>query len=214
MPWDINLPSVESLIPGKLIHTSVKVDTSRSISEEISVADTSRPVTLPPAVTADTTSAPSVSSPPDPMELFLDSLQFSEGQVRILYYGDSQIEYDRVTSYLRRSLRKDHGGTGPGLFLPVMPVTYTKSFYVRASSNWRRFNYLSFKNGEIKHNDLGPFMAFCRYLPDGQVSSDKVKSWIRITPSTFSDNSESKYEFLRILYRNTLENVKIDVRSE
>jgi D-alanyl-lipoteichoic acid acyltransferase DltB (MBOAT superfamily) len=214
LPWDLNLPSVESLIPEKLIRTSIKNDTSRSISEELSVADTSRPVTLPPAVTADTTSAPSVSSPPDPMELFLDSLQFSEGQVRILYYGDSQIEYDRVTSYLRRSLRKDHGGTGPGLFLPVMPVTYTKSFYVRASSNWRRFNYLSFKNGEIKHNDLGPFMAFCRYLPDGQVSSDKVKSWIRITPSTFSDNSESKYEFLRILYRNTLENVKIDVRSE
>jgi D-alanyl-lipoteichoic acid acyltransferase DltB (MBOAT superfamily) len=213
LPWDLNLPSVESLIPEKLIRTSIKVDTSRSISEELSVADTSRPVTLPPAVTADTTSAPSVSSPPDPMELFLDSLQFSEGQVRILYYGDSQIEYDRVTSYLRRSLRKDHGGTGPGLFLPVMPVTYTKSFYVRASSNWRRFNYLSFKNGEIKHNDLGPFMAFCRYLPDGQVSSDKVKSWIRITPSTFSDNSESKYEFLRILYRNTLDNVKIDVRS-
>jgi D-alanyl-lipoteichoic acid acyltransferase DltB (MBOAT superfamily) len=214
LPWDLNLPSVESLIPEKLIRTSIKNDTSRSISEELSVADTSRPVTLPPAVTADTTAAPSVSSPPDPMELFLDSLQFSEGQVRILYYGDSQIEYDRVTSYLRRSLRKDHGGTGPGLFLPVMPVTYTKSFYVRASSNWRRFNYLSFKNGEIKHNDLGPFMAFCRYLPDGQVSSDKVKSWIRITPSTFSDNSESKYEFLRILYRNTLENVKIDVRSE
>ena len=213
LPWDLNLPSVESLIPEKLIRTSIKVDTSRSISEEISVADTSRPVTLPPAVTADTTSAPSVSSPSGPMELFLDSLQFSDGQVRILYYGDSQIEYDRVTSYLRRSLRKDHGGTGPGLFLPVMPVTYTKSFYVRASSNWRRFNYLSFKNGEIKHNDLGPFMAFCRYLPDGQVSSDKVKSWIRITPSTFSDNSESKYEFLRILYRNTLENVKIDVRS-
>jgi D-alanyl-lipoteichoic acid acyltransferase DltB (MBOAT superfamily)/lysophospholipase L1-like esterase len=213
LPWDLNLPSVESLIPEKLIRTSIKVDTSRSISEEISVADTSRPVTLPPAVTADTTSAPSVSSPSDPMELFLDSLQFSDGQVRILYYGDSQIEYDRVTSYLRRSLRKDHGGTGPGLFLPVMPVTYTKSFYVRASSNWRRFNYLSFKNGEIKHNDLGPFMAFCRYLPDGQVSSDKVKSWIRITPSTFSDNSESKYEFLRILYRNTLDNVKIDVRS-
>ena len=213
LPWDLNLPSVESLIPGRLIHTSVKVDTSGTISEEISVADTSRPVTLPLAVTADTTSAPSVSSPPDPMESFLDSLQFSDRQVRILYYGDSQIEYDRVTSYLRRYLRKDHGGTGPGLFLPVMPVTYTKSFYVRASSNWRRFNYLSFKNGEIKHNDLGPFMAFCRYLPDGQLSSDKVKSWIRIIPSTFSDNSESKYEFLRILYRNTLDYVKIDVSS-
>jgi D-alanyl-lipoteichoic acid acyltransferase DltB (MBOAT superfamily) len=214
LPWDLNLPSVKSLIPEKLIRTLIKDDTSRSISEEISVADSSHPVTLPPIVTADTTSAASVTSPLNPMEVFLDSLQFSEGQVRILYYGDSQIEYDRVTSYLRRFLRKDYGGTGPGLFLPVMPVTYTKSFYVRASSNWRRFNYLSFKNGEIKHNDLGPFMAFCRYLPDGQVSAENVKSWIRITPSTFSDNSESKYEFLRILYRNTLDYVKIDIRSE
>ncbi len=214
LPWDLNLPSAESLIPEKLIRNLTAHDSTISPAEELNAADTSLLlVRTTPAVISDTTSAAILTSPPDPMGVFLDSLQFSEGQVRILYYGDSQIEYDRVTSYLRRSLRKDHGGTGPGLFLPVMPVTYTKSFYVRASSNWRRFNYLSFKNGEIKHNDLGPFMAFCRYLPDGQISSDKVKSWIRITPSTFSDTFESKYENLRILYRNTLDNVKIDVRS-
>jgi D-alanyl-lipoteichoic acid acyltransferase DltB (MBOAT superfamily)/lysophospholipase L1-like esterase len=214
LPWDLNLPTAESLIPEKLIRNLIAHDSTISPTEELNAADTSLVfVRTTPAVITDTTSVAINSSPPDPMRIFLDSLQFSQGQVRILYYGDSQIEYDRVTSYLRRSLRKDHGGTGPGLFLPVMPVTYTKSFYVRASSNWRRFNYLSFKNGEIKHNDLGPFMAFCRYLPDGQVSSDNVKSWIRITPSTFSDTSESKYENLRILYRNTLDKVKIDVRS-
>jgi D-alanyl-lipoteichoic acid acyltransferase DltB (MBOAT superfamily) len=213
LPWDLKLPSVESLIPGKLIRSIIKGDTEKSSSEEISIADTSVTSTPPAVIRPDSAASPSATPAKTPMEVFLDSLKYSEGQIRILYYGDSQIEYDRITSYLRRSLRKDYGGTGPGLFLPVMPVTYTKSFYVRASSNWRRFNYLSFKNGEIKHNDLGPFMAFCRYLPDGQTSSGKVKSWIRITPSVFSDDSESKYEFLRILYRNTLENVKIDVRS-
>src|SRR5665647_438105 len=176
LPWDLNLPSAETLIPEKLIRNLTTDDSSENPAEEITAADTSGTLTLPPPVVIpDSALSPVVSSPPDPMEVFLDSLQFSDGQVRILYYGDSQIEYDRVTSYLRRSFRKDYGGTGPGLFLPVMPVTYTKSFYVRASSNWRRFNYLSFKNGEIKHNDLGPFMAFCRYLPDGQVSSEKVK---------------------------------------
>ncbi len=214
LPWDLNLPSAESLIPENLIRNLVSDDSVKIQAEEISVADTSGlSAALQPSNLPDTSSASLISSPSSPIEVFLDSLQFSEGQVRILYYGDSQIEYDRITSYLRRSMRKGHGGTGPGLFLPVMPVTYTKSFYVRASSNWRRFNYLSFKNGEIKHNDLGPFMAFCRYLPDGQVSSDKIKSWIRITPSAFSDNSESKYENLRILYRNTLGSVRVDVRS-
>ena len=32
-----------------------------------------------------------------------------------MYYGDSQIEGDRMTSYLRQALRTGHGGTGPGL---------------------------------------------------------------------------------------------------
>ena len=214
LPWNLNLPSFESLIPEKLIRSLVKDDTSRSISEEISVADTSAPVTTAQqAVIADTTSSTPVSPPPDPMEVFLDSLQFSEGQIRILYYGDSQIEYDRITSYLRRFLRKDHGGTGPGMFLPVMPVAYTKSFYVRASPNWKRYNYLSFRNGEINHNDLGPFMSFCRYLPDGQISPGGVKSWVRIIPSVFADSTESKYEYLRIFYRNKLDYVKIDVKA-
>ena len=57
--------------------------------------------------------------PDYPFQTFLDSLRYSKGQVRIIYYGDSQIEGDRITSYLRHTLRKGHGGTGPGLFLPL-----------------------------------------------------------------------------------------------
>jgi alginate O-acetyltransferase complex protein AlgI len=213
LPWDLNLPSAESLIPEKLFRNLSKEGSEKIIYNGETTAERLMPSTPVAVVIPDSASAPSASPAKTPMEVFLDSLKYSEGQTRILYYGDSQIEYDRVTSYLRRSLRKEYGGTGPGLFLPVMPVTYTKSFYVRASSNWRRFNYLSFKNGQINHNDLGPFMAFCRYMPDRQVSSGKVKSWIRITPSVYSDKSESKYEFLRILYRNALDYVRIDVRS-
>ena len=100
-------------------------------------------------------------------EAAIDSLESSKGQVRIMYYGDSQIEGDRITSYLRQSLRKGRGGTGPGLFLPLMPVMYSKSIFIRSSSNWRRYNYLSYKNSEIENKNLGPFMTLCRYLPPG-----------------------------------------------
>jgi alginate O-acetyltransferase complex protein AlgI len=218
LPWDINLPSVENLIPEKLIRPLTRGDTEKYASEDVNASDTLMPA-IPPAslkedtVVSDTIASDTLEAPPDPMKVFLDSLEFSEGQVRILYYGDSQIEYDRVTSYLRRFLRREYGGSGPGLLLPVMPVAYTRSFYVRASPNWKRYNYLSFKNGEIKHNDLGPFMAFCRYMPDDQVSSAKVKSWIRIVPSALADDSESKYEFLRIFYRNRLGDVRIDIKT-
>ena len=213
LPWDLHLPSVESLIPEKLIKSLSKGDTHNTTPEEIIAPDTLFAAAHQLTVSHDSIKTRHKTSGSDPVEIFLDSLNYSRGQVRVLYYGDSQIEYDRVTSYLRRSLRKNYGGTGPGLLLPVMPVTYTKSFYVRSSPNWKRYNYLSFKNGEINHNDLGPFMAFCRYMPDGQISSGKVKSWVRIVPSVYADKSESKYEFLRIFYRNTLDYVRIDVKT-
>ncbi|MCL1967368.1 MAG: hypothetical protein FWF67_05755 [Fibromonadales bacterium] len=41
--------------------------------------------------------------------------------VRILHYGDSQIEADRITNYIRQYLQDRFGGNGPGL-LPVAPL--------------------------------------------------------------------------------------------
>ena len=218
LPWDLNLPSAESLFPEKLTKPFIKDDISGSSAEEIRPDDTLMAAISPAAFQADSIASDiiardTLAAAPDPIGIFLDSLELSEGQTRILYYGDSQIEYDRVSSFLRRILRREYGGTGPGLMLPVMPVTYTKSFYVRASPNWKRYNYLSFKKGEINHKELGPFMAFCRYMPDGQISAGKVKSWIRIIPSALADDTESEFEFLRIFYRNKLGDVRIEVKA-
>ena len=66
----------------------------------------------------------------DILQPFIDSLANSKGQVRVMYYGDSQIEGDRISGKLRELLREGRGGTGPGLFLPVMPVMYTKSIWI------------------------------------------------------------------------------------
>jgi D-alanyl-lipoteichoic acid acyltransferase DltB (MBOAT superfamily)/lysophospholipase L1-like esterase len=149
-----------------------------------------------------------------PLEPFLDSLRLSNNQLRIMYYGDSQIEGDRVSNYLRRVLRKDHGGLGPGLFLPVMPVMYTKSIWLRSSPNWKRYNYLSFRTGEITHRNLGPFMSFCSYLPEGERKAVPEKAFVRIHPSNLADSAASCYENLRIFYGNTDENVSIKVKAD
>jgi alginate O-acetyltransferase complex protein AlgI len=144
---------------------------------------------------------------------FLDSLKFSKRQVRIIYYGDSQIEGDRITSYLRHTLRKGRGGTGPGLFLPLMPVMYTKSIWLRSSSNWKKYNYLSYKSGELSHRKLGPFMAICRYLPEGETATTPEKAFVRIRPSNVADSSSSDYCLLRIFYGNTQGTVNIVVKG-
>ena len=138
----------------------------------------------------------------------------SKGQVRVMYYGDSQIEGDRITSFLRQVLRKRHGGTGPGLLQPLMPVMYTKSVWIRSSSNWKKYNYLSFKSGDISHTDLGPFMAICRYLPEGKTVTTMEKAYMRIRPSNVADSASSEYDSLRIFYGNTPGFVKVTVKAD
>ena len=148
------------------------------------------------------------------MECFMDSLNNSNGQVRIMYYGDSQIEGDRITSYLRQTLRKGHGGTGPGLLLPLMPVMYTKTVWMKSSSNWKKFNYLSYKSGEISHNELGPFMAVCRYLREGETTNEPEKATVRIRPTNLADSASSVYDKLRIFYGNTTGAVTVTVKAD
>lgn len=210
----LNFPNPWSLVP-KVLSGYLTKDESGDTTRPVVAFKNSVPGLLPEnSSMADPGTTDSLQQFSfNPLKQVLDSIAYSKGQVRIMYYGDSQIEGDRVVSFLRHELRKDCNGTGPGLFLPVMPVTYTKSLYIRSSSNWKRYNYLSYKTGEINHNDLGPFLAFCRYLPDGEISPNSVKSWIRIVPSKLADSSSATYDRLRIFYRNRQGNVKIEVKA-
>lgn len=211
LPGNLNLPKPENLLSKELARKLLKRDSDSIVSKqtETFISDTFAQI----KENQDSSGSYNNRLVSDPLKIFLDSLQNPDSQVRIMYYGDSQIEGDRLTSYLRSKLRDGRTGTGPGLFLPLMPVSYTKSIFVRASSNWKRYNYLSYKNREISHNDLGPFMSFCRYLPENAKQANPVNAWIRIVPSKFADSTTLKYEFLRIFYRNTGGNVKIEVRG-
>ncbi|MFZ9732028.1 MAG: GDSL-type esterase/lipase family protein [Schleiferiaceae bacterium] len=60
------------------------------------------------------------------------------GVVRVLHYGDSQIEGDRLSADVRGMLQNRFGGMGPGLqgmdpFVPMASVDH------RASGNWKRY---------------------------------------------------------------------------
>ena len=61
------------------------------------------------------------------LELFIAGLQEAENkQVRVVHYGDSQIEEDRITSTLRSHLQEQYGGIGPGL-LPLVQTIPTRT---------------------------------------------------------------------------------------
>ena len=56
--------------------------------------------------------------------------------VRILHYGDSQLEGDRITDYFRNKMQRRFGGKGPGILLPNEPAASARiSAYVSCSND-------------------------------------------------------------------------------
>jgi D-alanyl-lipoteichoic acid acyltransferase DltB (MBOAT superfamily) len=175
------------------------------------------PAVLVPAVPARSADNPVISEAtaaplPHPGDLLRDSVA-GGGQVRIIYYGDSQVEGDRVTSLLRRELRKHGGGTGPGMFSPVMPVMYTRSYVVRSSSNWKRYTLLDYRNGTLPHNRLGPMLALCRFTPPGDSLTARSFATVKVNPVPGADPAVSRYENLRIFFGNNRDTVLVGIRS-
>jgi alginate O-acetyltransferase complex protein AlgI len=212
IPVNQFFPSIYEFVPAALIN-DLFTDNNNVPASQISQA----PETIEPVQT-DTAKRIEIRVVPGnqsigPLQNFLDSLRFSKNQIRVMYYGDSQIEGDRITSFMRQTLRKDYGGTGPGLFLPLMPVMYTKSVWLRTSSNWKRYNYLSYKSGEIPHRNLGPFMAICRYLPDGLRTAVPEKAFVKISPSNIADSAASVFDMLRVFYGNAEDTVNVIVKD-
>ncbi|MFY0643855.1 MAG: hypothetical protein JXR19_05260 [Bacteroidia bacterium] len=59
--------------------------------------------------------------------------------IRILHYGDSQLEGDRITDYFRNRMQLLFGGRGPGIILPKEPTAGARrSAYVRCSPNIKK----------------------------------------------------------------------------
>jgi len=132
----------------------------------------------------------------------VDSIINGKGQVRIMYYGDSQLEGDRITDWMRKELRTYSGGTGPGLLSPTMLVPYTRSSNIRTSSNWKKYNFLSYHSGEIKHRALGPMLSISRFTLPTDTVREIQQAWIKITPSMYADSLAKIYDRVRIMYGN------------
>ncbi|HSO77869.1 MAG TPA: MBOAT family O-acyltransferase [Bacteroidales bacterium] len=206
--------------PGRVLNPHVvfpeRVDTA-SVAE----SDTIYPVSRDSAsitINSGTPEADTASSPAEaaqagtlyPGDVVRDSLAAGR-QVRIIFYGDSQIEGDRITSRLRKLMRVNGGGSGPGMISPLMPVLYTRSFVVKPSSNWTRYTLLDYKKGILAHNSLGPMLSVSRFTKAGDTPASVSKATVRITAVSGADDAVSRYDRLRILYGNSSDTTRVSV---
>ena len=95
-------------------------------------------------------------------------------RVRIVHYGDSQIEGDRITGVIREELQETFGGIGPGI-LPVIETVGSINTGLACSAELRRALAYGPAEARARGGNYGP-MAQVAYLDTFVV----VSVWPRI----------------------------------
>ncbi|MGB0849860.1 MAG: hypothetical protein ACPGTP_01325 [Bacteroidia bacterium] len=80
-------------------------------------------------------------------------VESKEKVVRILHYGDSQLEGDRVTDYFRNKLQKTFGGKGAGIILPNEPVE-RRNVFISETENFKK-DAVYVKGSKVENNNYG-----------------------------------------------------------
>lgn len=121
--------------------------------------------------------------------------------IRILHYGDSQIEGDRISDYLRLKLQGQFGGEGPGLisFMPVAPSVINK---ISWSNGWDRYQVFAGKDKRVKHNNFGAMAHITRFAPYLSLSdsSSYREAWVKIVTSKNGGPKAAGFNKLKLFY--------------
>ena len=87
---------------------------------------------------------------------------------RILHFGDSQIENDRMTSLIRYRMQRHFGGTGTGLVQAIPLYSASLSYRQEETGAWLRYTYFGKRDSTITHQSYGIMGAFASVpIPDG-----------------------------------------------
>ena len=121
--------------------------------------------------------------------------------IRILHYGDSQIEGDRISDYIRLKLQNQFGGEGPGMvsFMPVAPSVVNK---ISWSQGWDRYQVFAGKDKRVKHNNFGPLASisrFCSYCSITDTTSHK-SAWVKIVTSKNGGPKAAAFRKIKLFY--------------
>ena len=112
-----NIDEEQTMVPLELADS-----TSLELEVRSETADAVRPATP-----VREQLSPVEEAPVGVLDKFIEGLQeVGSKQVRVVHYGDSQIEEDRITSTLRTYLQNEYGGLGPGL-LPLVQTIPTRT---------------------------------------------------------------------------------------
>lgn len=185
-PWDLRFPTLAEALDLNPTTSSLPIDSTwlaeadtvtvstDTIAKKDSVSPTSQPV-IPEVNVVPTDSRAYLAA----FYAALDSA--ASMPVRVVHYGDSQIEEDRITNILRENWQKQYGGGGVGL-IPLHQTIPTRSIRQTLSIN-----------GVIQTSQKGP-QRYIVYGPKSMRLTDSddygVMGQVAILDSTLVPGSD------------------------
>jgi lysophospholipase L1-like esterase len=134
-----------------------------------------------------------------------------KGTIRVIHYGDSQIENDRISSYLRERWQSLIGGGGMGYlpanaWIPHLSATHSNS------DNWMRYTAFGRSHPDITHRRFGPFQSFARFTPaDTALCHSVQNAWIEVSASNRGFKNTLHYNQLKVWLGNNAMDFEIAV---
>jgi len=126
--------------------------------------------------------------------------------IRVMHYGDSQIEGDRITSIIRNNLQTEFGGYGAGLLSAYEENSYASQLAVEHTGNWERHTRYGIKDSLVHHNRYGALLNFCRYSPivqEGETLDTSVVNTASIAISKKGNFYRKKrFRYCKVYYSN------------
>lgn len=119
----------------------------------------------------------------------------SRGRIlRVMHYGDSQIEMDRITSRLRSYMQETFGGGGPGM-IPYRTIIPTPAVHQSTSGNL--IHLASFGDSTVTHSrgNYGPMMQCFRSSGEAivRIKAANIKS---------VDDRVKEFSHIRLVYNS------------
>lgn len=126
--------------------------------------------------------------------------------VRVLHFGDSQIEGDRISGVLRDILQNKFGGCGVG-YIPVSDPSYSRKNVLRTSSGaWNKYAVVR-SQSPPPHNHYGFLGSYFQWEKNNKVG-------INIKRNKGSNQKLQRFEQISLLYRNNAKPFSCAVYSD
>lgn len=120
--------------------------------------------------------------------------------VRVMHYGDSQIEGDRITSYIRNKLQSKFGGSGVGLLPAIQAYNYSVSMKQSASENWNRYSVIK-KKQPFNHKRYGAVSILSRFTTDEQQNDSTLhEAWVKFEKSKLTYAKNRQFVQCKLFY--------------